>query len=361
MSAHRALLTALMVSGSGVRIEALAQGGPTMQPSSPAAAQLPVEGDLPSLSGATLWLHSQPLTREALRGKVVLVQFGTYTCIYWRRTLPYIRAWAERYAGQGLVVLVVHTPEFEFERDLDNVRRAVKEIGLDLPIAVDSDRAIWRAFENEYWPALYVVDAQGHVRYHHFGEGDYERSERVIQQLLAEAGHAGAGGPPVTVEGRGAEAPADLADLRSPETYLGYGQAERFVGRGGARRDEPHRYAAPGRLGLNEWALEGDWTVREHAAAADEPRGRVAYRFHARDVHLIMGPARRGASVRFRVLIDGRPPGPAHGLDVDEEGHGTVTEQRTYQLLRQPGPIVDRTFEIEFTDPGVEAFDFTFG
>jgi thiol-disulfide isomerase/thioredoxin len=322
---------------------------------------LPVEGELPSLGGATLWLNSRPLTGEALRGKVVLVQFGTYTCTYWRRTLPYIRAWAERYSGQGLVVLVVHTPEFEFEKDLDNVRRAVEEIGIDLPIAVDSDRAVWRAFRNEYWPAFYVVDAQGRVRYHHFGEGDYERSERVIQQLLAEAGHAGAGGPPVTVVGRGAEAPADWADLSSPETYLGYERAERFVARGGARRDEQHRYAAPARLGLNEWALEGDWTVREQAAVAGKPGGRIVYRFHARDVHLIVGPARRGESVSFRVLVDGRPPGPAHGLDVDDQGRGTIAEQRTYQLIRQPGPIVDRTLEIEFLDPGVEAFDFTFG
>jgi thiol-disulfide isomerase/thioredoxin len=319
------------------------------------------EGALPSLAGATLWLNSQPLTGEALRGKVILVQFGTYTCIYWRRTLPYIRAWTEKYGDQGLVVIDVHTPEFEFERDPDNVRRAVKEIGIGFPIAVDSDRAIWRAFKNEYWPALYVVDAQGRVRYHLFGEGDYEGTERVIQQLLAEGGHDGAGGPLVTVEGRGAEAPADSANLSSPETYLGYGRAERFVAPAGAPRDEEHRYAVPARLGLNEWAIEGDWTVREHAVAASKPGGRVAYRFHARDVHLIMGPAQRGASVRFRVLIDGRPPGPSHGLDVDAQGNGTVTDQRTYQLIRQPEPIVDRTFEIEFLDPGIEAFDFTFG
>jgi thiol-disulfide isomerase/thioredoxin len=322
---------------------------------------LPDEGPLPSLEGATVWLHSpRPLTAEALRGKVVLVQFGTYTCTNWRRTLPYIRAWAERYAGQGLVVVEVHTPEFEFERDLDNVRRAVKDIGIDVPIAVDSDRAIWSAFDNEYWPALYLVDAHGRIRYHHFGEGAYERSERAIQQLLAEAGHTDAGGPLATVEGRGAEAAA-AADLDSPETYVGYGRAERFVAPGGARRDQPHRYATPARLGLNEWALEGDWTLREQAAAAGKPEGRIAYRFHARDVQLIMGPAERGASVRFRVLIDGQRPGPAHGLDVDSQGNGTVAFPRTYQLIRQPGPIVDRTFEIEFLDPGVEAFDFTFG
>jgi thiol-disulfide isomerase/thioredoxin len=359
MRAHRALLAALIASGSGIPIDSFAQGGPEQQ-RAPVAAQLPVEGELPSLGGATLWLHSQPLTGEALRGKVVLVQFGTYTCTNWRRTLPYIRAWAEKYGAHGLVVIEVHTPEFDFERDLDNVRRAVKDIGIDLPIAVDSDRVIWRAFKNEYWPALYAVDAQGRVRYHHFGEGEYERSERVIQQLLAEAGHADAGGPLVTVEGRGAEAPADWTSLRSPETYLGYGRGERFVARGGARRDEQHRYAAPAQLALNQWGLEGDWTVKEEAAAGSS-RGRIAYRFHARDVHLIMGPARRGASVPFRVLIDGRPPGPAHGLDVDDQGHGAVTEQRTYHLIRQPGSIADRTFEIEFIAPGVEAFDITFG
>jgi thiol-disulfide isomerase/thioredoxin len=327
----------------------------------PEAAPLPVEGELPSLGGATLWLNSRPLTAEQLRGKVVLVEFGTYTCIYWRRTLPYIRAWAEKYRDQGLVVLIVHTPEFEFERNLDNVRRAVKDIQLDQPIAVDSDGAIWRAFENEYWPALYFVDAQGHVRHHHFGEGDYERSGQVIQRLLAEAGHDGVGRPLVTVEGRGAEAPGDWDDLKSPETYLGYGRTERFAAPGGAPRDEQHRYAPPAALGLNEWALEGSWTLRKHAPALDKPKGRIAYRFHARDVHLIMGPAARGASVRFRVLIDGKPPGPAHGLDVDDQGNGTVTEQRMYQLVRQPKPIADRTFVIEFLDPGVEAFAFTFG
>ncbi len=325
------------------------------------AAPLRVEGELPSLAGATLWLNSQPLTAEQLRGKVVLVQFWTYTCIYWRRTLPHVRAWAEKYRDQGLVVIGVHTPEFEFERNLENVRRAVKDIGIDHPVAVDSDRAIWRAFENEYWPALYFVDAQGHVRHHQFGEGDYERSERVIQRLLAEAGHDGVGRQLVTVQGGGVEAPADLADLRSPETYVGYGRTERLVAPGGAPWDEHHLYTAPARLGPDEWALEGAWMLRKHASALDEPGGRIAYRFHARDVHLIMGPAERGASVRFRVLIDGRPPGTAHGIDVDEQGNGTVTEQRMYQLIRQPKPIVDRKFEIEFLDPGVEAFAFTFG
>jgi hypothetical protein len=255
----------------------------------------------------------------------------------------------------------VHTPEFEFERDLDNVRRAVKEIGIDFPLAVDSDRAIWRAFKNEYWPALYFVDAQGRVRHHYFGEGDYERLERVIQGLLTEAGHGGAGQGLVTVQGRGVEAPADWTDLKSPETYLGYGRAERFAAPGGARRDEQHLYAGPAPLAPNEWALRGNWTLREHAASLADPGGRIAYRFHARDVHLVLGPTARGSTVRFRVFIDGRPPGAAHGVDVDDEGEGRITEQRTYQLIRQPKPIKDRTFEIEFLDPGVEAFAFTFG
>jgi thiol-disulfide isomerase/thioredoxin len=359
MTARRVAIAA-MLAGMGF-MEPAAQAGSGAGPMTAEAAPLPVEGELPSLGGATLWLNSQPLKTEQLRGKVVLVQFGTYTCIYWRRTLPYIRAWAEKYKDRGLVVIGVHTPEFEFERDLDNVRRAVKDIGIDFPFAVDSDRAIWRAFKNEYWPALYLVDAQGRIRYHHFGEGDYERSERAIQRLLAEAGHDGVGRPLVTVQGRGLEAPADLADLSSPETYVGYGRAERFVAPGGAPPDERHRYAVPALLKPNEWALEGDWTVRQDAATLAQPGGRIAYRFHARDVHLILGPAARGASVRFRVLVDGRPPGPAHGLDVDDQGRGTVTEQRTYQLIRQPQPIVDRKLEIEFLDPGVQAFAFTFG
>jgi thiol-disulfide isomerase/thioredoxin len=363
MTGHRTF-TAALLAGALAGFTDLAAGderGAPRAPTTAEAAPWPVEGELPSLGGATEWLNGQPLTAEQLRGKVVLVEFGTYTCIYWRRTLPYVRAWAEKYRDRGLVVIVVHTPELEFERNLDNVRRAMRDIGIELPIAVDSDRAIWRAFRNEYWPALYFVDAQGRVRHHHFGEGDYERSERVIQGLLAEAGHGGAGDALVAVQGRGWEAPADQANLKSPETYLGYGRAERFAAPGGARRDQQHLYAGPAALGSNQWALRGNWTLREHAAALAEAGGRIAYRFHARDVHLILGPAARRTSVRFRVLIDGRPPGAAHGLDVDEQGEGTVTEQRTYQLIRQPKPIKDRTFEIEFLDPGVEAYAFTFG
>ena len=326
-----------------------------------APGQLPDEGELPSLGGATGWLNSETLTAGSLRGKVALVQFCTYTCINWLRTLPYVRAWAEKYTGQGLVVVGVHTPEFPFEKDGDNVRRALKEMGLTYPVAVDNDYAIWRAFKNRYWPALYFVDARGRIRHHHFGEGEYERSERVIQRLLAEAGAGGVAEELVSVEGGGIEAAADWGSLKSPENYVGYGRTENFASPGGVVPDERRVYAAPAQLGLNEWALSGDWTVRKQAVMLNEAGGRIACRFHARDLHLVMGPAARGTSVRFRVLVDGQPAGAAHGVDVDEQGNGTVTGQRLYQLIRQPKPIVDRRFEIEFLDPGAEAFAFTFG
>ena len=267
-----------------------------------AEAQLPVEGELPSLGGATGWLNSQPLTSRSLRGKVVLFQFCTYTCINWLRTLPYVRAWDEKYKGQGLVVVGVHTPEFEFEKDVDNVRRALKDMGVVYPVAVDNDYAVWRAFKNQYWPALYLVDAQGRIRHHHFGEGEYERSERVIQQLLAEAGAGGVGQEIVSVEGRGAEAAADWGSLKSPENYVGYGRTENFASPGGAVSDERRVYAAPARLSLNQWALSGEWTVGKQAVVLNKAGGRVACRFHARDLHLVMGPSARGSSVRFRVL-----------------------------------------------------------
>jgi hypothetical protein len=260
-----------------------------------------------------------------------------------------------------LVVIGVHSPEFAFEKDIDNVRRAAKEMRVDYPIAVDSDHAIWRALKNEYWPALYLVDAQGRIRHHQFGEGEYEKSERIIQQLLAEAGTGGIGHDLVSVVARGAEAAADWGSLKSPENYVGYERTENFASRGGAVSDKPHVYAAPARLKLNDWALSGDWTVEKKLTALNKPNGRIAYRFHARDLHLVMGPATPGASVRFRVLIDGQPPGAAHGIDVDDQGNGTVTEQRLYQLIRQPKPVADRQFEIEFLDPGVQAFAFTFG
>jgi len=316
---------------------------------------------LPSLGGATEWLNSPPLTAAGLRGKVVLIDFWTYTCINWIRSLPYVRAWAEKYKNQGLVVIGVHTPEFAFEKNVDNVRRAAKDMRVDYPIAIDNDYAIWRAFKNEYWPALYFVDAQGHIRHHHFGEGEYDQSEMIIQQLLSEAGIGGIGHELVSVDAHGAEAAADWGSLRSPENYVGYERTENFASPGGAVLGKRHVYATPAQLKLNDWALSGDWTVKKQLTVLNKPNGRIAYRFHARDLHLVMGPAARGASVRFRVLIDGQPPGAAHGIDVDEQGNGTVTEQRLYQLIRQRKPIADRQFEIEFLDSGVEAFAFTFG
>ena len=325
-----------------------------------AMAPLPVEGKLPSLAGATGWLNSQPLTAANLRGKVVLVDVWTYTCINWLRTLPYLRAWAGKYKDQGLVVIGVHSPEYGFERNLDNVRRAVKDMRIDYPVAIDNDYAIWRALDNQYWPALYVVDAQGRIRHHQFGEGGFDKAERAIQHLLAEAGGSGIDKGLVAVEGRGIEAEADWADLKSGENYLGSERTENFVSRGG-RLNESRSYAAPASLRLNHWALSGEWTVRKDAILVNGAKGRIAYRFHARDVHLVMGPAAPGASARFRVLIDGQPPGAAHGADVDDQGNGTASGQRLYQLIRQPKPIGDRLFEIEFLDPGVEAFAFTFG
>jgi thiol-disulfide isomerase/thioredoxin len=326
-----------------------------------AGAQVRIEGELPPLGSATEWLNSQPLTAAGLRGKVVLIDFWTYSCINWLRSLPYVRAWAEKYKNQGLVVIGVHAPEFAFEKHVDNVRRAAKDMRVAYPIAIDNDHAIWRAFKNEYWPALYLVDAQGHIRHHHFGEGEYEQSELMIQQLLAEAGTRGIGHELVAVDARGAEAAADWGSLKSPENYVGYERTENFASPGGAVLDKRRVYAAPARLRLNHWALSGDWTVERQATVLNKANGRIAYRFHARDLHLVMGPAAQGTSVRFRVLIDGQPPGAAHGIDVDDQGNGTVTEQRLYQLIRQPRPIADRQFEIEFLDSGVEAFAFTFG
>ncbi|RSL16446.1 thiol-disulfide isomerase/thioredoxin [Edaphobacter aggregans] len=332
------------------------------QPSkTPVLLRLPIEGKLPSLGGATGWLNSQPLTAVGLRGKVVLIGFWTYTCINWRRTLPYLRAWAEKYEHQGLVVLGVSTPEFAFEKNVDNVRWAAKDMKIDYPIAVDNDYAIWRAFNNQYWPALYFIDAQGHIRHHQFGEGEYEQSEVIIQQLLAEAGNNGTSHGLVSVDARGAEVAADWGNLKSPENYVGYERTENFASPGGAVSNKPHIYGVPARLGLNHWALSGDWTMEKQSVALNRANSRIIYCFHARDLHLVMGPAERGTSARFRILIDGEPPAAGHGVDVDEQGNGTVTEQRMYQLVRQSEPIHDRLFEIEFLDPGVEAFAFTFG
>ncbi|KUY93035.1 MULTISPECIES: cytochrome c biogenesis protein DipZ [unclassified Burkholderia] len=334
----------------------------TPAPQAPTA--LPVEGTLPSLDGAVQWLNSPPLTAAGLRGKVVLVDFWTYSCINCLRTLPYTTAWARKYAPYGLVVIGVHAPEFAFERDIGNVKKAVHDLGIDFPVAIDNHYTIWRAFSNEYWPAHYFVDAQGRVRRHHFGEGEYAQSERAIQSLLAEAGHPEALKVPLGLAGapaKGALAAADSADVRSPETYVGYARADDFTSPGGVVRDTAHRYDAPAHPDLNDWGLAGTWQVGAERASLAAPSGRIVYRFHARDLHLVLGPGANGKPVRFRVTLDGAAPGAAHGADVDAQGYGSVTGQRLYQLVRQPGAIADRTFAIEFLDPGVDAYAFTFG
>jgi thiol-disulfide isomerase/thioredoxin len=325
------------------------------------SAQLPIEATLPSFDGATGWLNSPPLTATGLRGNIVLVNFWTYTCINWLRQLPHLRAWADKYADHKLVVIGVHTPEFDFEHDLANVGRAVRDMRIDYPVAIDNDYAVWSAFANHYWPALYFADAQGRIRHHHFGEGEYEQSEMVIQQLLVEAGTTDHDHELVPVDASGVEAPADWASLRSPENYTGYERTGNFASPGGAVPGRHHAYEIPAQLRLNQWALSGDWVTEEQAVTLNEPGGQIADRFHARDLHLVMGPAAPGASVRFRVRIDGQPPGAAHGADVDNEGNGMVAGQRLHQLIRQPGPVTDRTFEITFLDPGAQVYSFTFG
>jgi thiol-disulfide isomerase/thioredoxin len=324
-------------------------------------SNLPVESPLPSLGGATKWLNSPPLSAAGLRGKVALASFWTYSCINWRRTLPYLRAWNQRYKHLGLTIIGVHTPEFPFERDAGNVRQAVSELGIEYPVAMDNGRGLWRAFRNEYWPALYFADAQGRIRHHYFGEGEYQQSELVIRQLLEEAGTSGIDPVPAPVDAEGVEAAADWANLRSPETYMGNDRATGFSSPIGLMPGDSPDYRFPARLTLNQWALEGAWTVAGQSIRLNESGGRIAYCFHARDLHLVMGSAFRGTSVRFQVRIDGRPPGTAHGVDVDEHGAGILAEPRLYQLIRQREPVVDRRFEIEFFGPGLEAFSFTFG
>ncbi|HEY5022623.1 MAG TPA: thioredoxin-like domain-containing protein [Gemmatimonadaceae bacterium] len=361
MKAIQPLLLAALATAAGGAIHTSSVSTPAMHFTTHSSTPLPDEGAFPSLTGATLWLNSQPLTPAALRGKVVLIDFSTYTCINWLRTLSHVRAWAEKYKDHGLVVINVQTPEFEFEKNIDNVRLASKQMGLVYPTAIDNDYAIWNAFDNHYWPALYIVDAKGRIRHHQFGEGDYEKSETIIKQLLTEAGQSGIGPELAPVHESGAEVGADWSTLKSGETYVGSARAEKFSSPGGLASSKSHVYAAPAKLDLNHWALAGDWTVGKQGTVSNKANGRIVFRFHARDVHLVMGPAEKGASVRFRVRIDGAPPGAAHGSDVDAQGNGTATEQRLYQLIRQPSPIADRLFEIEFLDPGAEAFVFTFG
>lgn len=322
---------------------------------------LPIEGQLPALDGAVQWLNSPPLDAQALKGKVVLVDFWTYSCINCLRTLPYVKAWAEKYRDQGLVVIGVHAPEFAFERDVGNVTKAMKNLGITYPVAIDNDYRIWRAFNNEYWPAHYFADAQGRIRYHHFGEGDYAESERVIQQLLREAGNGNVSGGLIQADARGVQQAPDMSTVASPETYVGYQRSEHFVPEASLAPDKVAAYQAPASLTLNDWGLNGQWQVGAERAVASAAGAGIVYRFHARDLHLVLGPGADGKPVRFKVTIDGQAPGAAHGVDVAPDGSGSVTEQRLYQLLRQPGEVGDRTFSIEFLDPGVSAYAFTFG
>ncbi|PWV55700.1 thioredoxin family protein [Chitinophaga sp. S165] len=317
----------------------------------------------PSLSGATGWVNTQPLNLKDLRGKVVLIDFWTYTCINWRRTLPYIREWASKYKDQELVVIGVHTPEFPFEKETDNVNSAIKEMHISYPVAVDNNNAIWESLQNEYWPALYLFDAKGKLRYQKFGEGDYQESELKIRELLKETAAADVPGGITTLQPEGIEAAADWGNLRSPENYLGYFRTQGFASRETIHPDKPVVFSVPDDIQLNQWALSGEWKMSAGKIVMQKKGGKIVYRFHARDLHLIMGPATPGTTVKFRVLIDGKPPGPAHGLDIDSDGNGTVTGQRMYQLIRQPGNIEDKIFEIEFpeTEQGVEVYDFTFG
>jgi thiol-disulfide isomerase/thioredoxin len=326
-----------------------------------ASARLPIEGELPSFDDATGWLNSPPLTPAGLRGNVILVNFWTYTCINWLRQLPYVRAWAEKYSSHGLVVIGVHTPEFSFEHNAGNVRQAIQDMKITYPVATDNNYGVWLAFGNHYWPALYVADAQGRIRHHHFGEGEYAQSEMVIQQLLADAGATGVGMGMVSVEPRGLEVPADWASLKSPENYTGYERTEGFASPGGPLPGKPHTYTIPVQLELNRWALAGEWTMEEESATLNTAGGQIACRFHARDVNLVMAPATPGTPVRFHVDIDGQPPGQAHGTDTDADGNGTLTQQRVHQLIRQPGPITEHTFKITFLGPGAQAYCFTFG
>ncbi|KZC25658.1 cytochrome C biogenesis protein [Rhodanobacter sp. FW510-R12] len=333
---------------------------PAPQPAPKAGEPLPVEGTFPSLAGATQWLNSPPLTTEALRGKVVLVDFWTYSCINCLRSLPYVRGWADKYKDHGLVVIGVHAPEFAFEKDPANVAKAVKDLGVDYPVALDNDYAIWKGFNNEYWPAHYFIDAQGQIRHHHFGEGEYRESEDVIRQLLADTGQKNLPGGYVSDDHRGVEAAASNDPTRSPETYVGYARAMNFVG-GRVAHDEARDYHAPASLAADQWSLDGRWTVHDENAQLAQAGGRIVYRFRGRDLHLVLGPAGDGKPIRYRVSIDGQPPGADHGMDTDAAGNGAVTSQRLYQLVRQAHGSGERLFEITFLDPGVQAYAFTFG
>jgi len=316
---------------------------------------------MPELSGATAWINSSALSPASLRGKVVLIDFWTYFCINCLRTLPYIKAWSEKYKDSGLGVIGVHTPEFPFEKDEANVRKAVKDLGITYPVAMDNDYRIWHNFSNEYWPAHYFIDATGNVRYHHFGEGNYDDSEKWIRSLLEEANHKPLPGVSTNIAANGAEAPPDSDDVKSPETYIGYERAQSFASRGGLNHDDPQVYKAPTDFKQNQWAFDGKWRDEGQIATSLAASSSILYRFHARDLHLVLGPSKGGKPIRFRVTLDGKAPGADHGVDTDADGYGTVTEDRLYQLIRQQGGIQDRTFRIQFLTPGVQAYSFTFG
>ena len=346
---------------SGAMVAQNTTSGGAAQVADKSPGTLPVEGNLPPLDGAVQWLNSPPLDAQALKGKVVLVDFWTYSCINCLRSLPYVKAWAEKYRDQGLVVIGVHAPEFAFERDVGNVTKAMKDLGITYPVAIDNEFKIWRAFNNEYWPAHYFADAQGRIRYHHFGEGKYAESERVIQQLLREAGAAKVADGLISAKADGVQMAPDSDAVQSPETYVGYQRAEHFVPETALVPDKVAAYNPPAHLALNDWSLGGQWHVGPERATASAPASRIVYRFHARDLHLVLGPGADGKPVRFKVLIDGNAPGDDHGMDVAPDGSGTVTDQRLYQLVRQSGGVTDRTFSIEFLDPGASAYAFTFG
>lgn len=313
------------------------------------------------LSGATGWINSKPLTAKELKGKVILVDFWTYSCINCLRALPYIKAWQDKYRDDGFVVIGVHTPEFDFEKQLPNVQKAVNKFGITYPVALDSNMAIWNAFHNEFWPAHYFIDAKGKVRFEHFGEGNYDQSERWIQQLLQERAVKPMPAGAVSVSAQGIEAASDAREVRSPETYIGYDRAQHFASPGGIKHDGEKTYTAPEQPKPNEWGLAGTWADHEHVAVLKAAGGKIVFRFYARDLHLVLGPGADGKPVRYRVTIDGQEPGENHGVDADAQGNGVVTDHRLYQLVRQKGPVADHVFTIEFEDPGVQAFSFTFG
>jgi len=350
---------AMMMSAKPAATDAMASGAMMSNKSGDGAPM--IEGDMPELKGATTWLNSKPLTRAALKGKVVVVDFWTYSCINCLRALPYVNAWYQHYKDSGLVIIGVHSPEFGFEKDAANVRMAVGKFGIRYPVAMDSDMALWNAFHNQFWPAHYFIDANGKIRGHHFGEGMYARSERTIRQLLAEAGAKNLPEPLDEAAGTGISAASDSASVGSPETYVGFERAANFASPGSFARDAAKDYDLPKALALNQWALGGRWTVGGERASLAAAPGRIVFRFRARDLHLVLGPGKNGKPVRFRVTLDGKAPAADHGVDVDAQGNGSVREQRLYQLIRQSGAVGEHEFQIEFLDAGVEAYSFTFG